>query len=73
MTPQVDARIDVREVDGEPFGDIVDALDELESDEILELVAPFEPVPLYSVLDNRGFDHETSEDGDLFRVYVEHP
>lgn len=58
---EADARLDVREVDGEPFGDIMDALDGLADGDRLQLVAPFEPEPLYEVLDQRGFDHETTQ------------
>jgi len=71
MTQTADVRVDVREIDGEPFGDIVAALEALGSSETLELVAPFEPVPLYGELAERGFEHETEEDDGLFRVYVE--
>lgn len=70
MSPTAD--IDVRELDGEPFTHIVAALEALDAGERLELVAPFEPVPLYGELADRGFDHETEQDGDLFRVSIEH-
>ena len=56
----VDAHLDVREVNGEPFEDIMAALDRLGEGERLRLVAPFEPEPLYGVLDGRGFTHETT-------------
>ncbi|NHN42770.1 DUF2249 domain-containing protein [Halorubellus sp. JP-L1] len=56
-----DTVLDVREVDGEPFGDIVAALDELEEGATLELVNSFEPVPLYDVLSDRGFDYESEQ------------
>lgn len=55
-----DKTIDVREIEGEPFGDIMAALESLGSEETLRLVSSFEPVPLYEVLSNRGFDHETN-------------
>ncbi|WP_435176732.1 DUF2249 domain-containing protein [Halorussus sp. AFM4] len=51
--------LDAREVDGEPFGAISAALDDLGDDETLVLYNGFEPEPLYAVLDRRGFDHET--------------
>lgn len=51
--------LDVRAVDGEPFGRIMAAVDELADDESLLLINHFEPVPLYEVLDRRGYDHET--------------
>lgn len=68
-----DVELDVREIDGEPFGPIMDALDDLGDDETLELIAPFEPVPLYGQLEHRGFDHETEQVADdEFHVFVEH-
>ncbi|MFB6153627.1 MAG: DUF2249 domain-containing protein [Halodesulfurarchaeum sp.] len=53
-----DHRLDVREIEGEPFGDIMNALDELDQDETLLLLNSFEPVPLYDVLEDRGFEYE---------------
>jgi len=53
--------LDAREIDGEPFDDIVDALGELDADDTLVLVNSFEPEPLYDVLDDRGFDHESEQ------------
>lgn len=50
--------LDVRALDGEPFGIIMKALDALGEDETLLLVNGFEPEPLYGVLRNRGFDYE---------------
>jgi len=35
--------------------------DDLELGQTLLLVNSFEPVPLYDVLSNRGFDHETTQ------------
>lgn len=55
-----DERLDAREIDGEPFGDIMAALDGLDDGESLCLVNSFEPVPLYDVLAERGFTHETA-------------
>jgi len=57
---EADERLDVREIDGEPFGDIVAALERLETDETLLLVNSFEPEPLYEVLARRGFVYETT-------------
>jgi uncharacterized protein (DUF2249 family) len=57
----VDATLDAREIDGEPFGEIMAALEDLGDDETLRLINSFEPEPLYDVLDERGFDHETTE------------
>lgn len=64
--------VDVREVDGPPFGEITEALDALPEGERLRLVSDFEPEPLYAVLDARGFDHETTREGGTWRVTIEH-
>ena len=61
MKDGYDRTIDVREIDGEPFEDIIAALEALGDRETLRLVSAFEPVPLYEVLSNRGFDHETEQ------------
>jgi uncharacterized protein (DUF2249 family) len=65
--------LDVRDVDGEPFSDIVDALDSLDDAETLVLVNSFEPEPLYSVLDQRGLTYQTEQvQEDEWRVRIEH-
>lgn len=69
--PAADRVIDVREIEGEPFEDIMTALDELGEDESLRLTAAFEPVPLYGVLEGKGFEHETTESDDLFHVLIQ--
>ena len=72
-TPDADRTLDAREVDGEPFGAIVDALTDLPEDETLVLVNSFEPEPLYDVLADRGFDHETERVADdEVRVFITH-
>jgi len=40
---------------------IQDALSRLEPGQSLRLIAPFEPVPLYDFLAQRGFTHEATE------------
>jgi uncharacterized protein (DUF2249 family) len=63
--------LDAREIDGEPFGAILAALEDLPAEGTLELVNSFEPEPLYGVLDDRGFVHETERVADdEFRVYI---
>jgi uncharacterized protein (DUF2249 family) len=65
--------LDVREIDGEPFDDIMATLGALGDDETLVLVNSFEPEPLYSVLEQRGFEHETTaESDDEYRVEITH-
>ena len=64
--------LDVRDRDDPPFPVISDALDDLGPDESLLLVNSFEPEPLYEVLADRGFDHETERiDDDEWRVRIE--
>ena len=72
-TTDADRVLDVREIDGPPFDDIMDALDDLPQDDRLALLAPFEPVPLYEVLEARALTYETTEPEDgLYRVLIEH-
>lgn len=63
--------LDVREIDGPPFDDIVATLDDLGPEGRLRLLVPFEPVPLYDVLESRGFAFETASDDGLYRVLIE--
>lgn len=68
-----DRRLDVREIEGEPFDDIMSALDDLPPDESLLLINSFEPEPLYDVLEQRGFTYEaTNPESDLWYVKIEH-
>lgn len=65
--------LDARAIDGEPFGTIMSALEELPEEGTLELINSFEPEPLYDVLTDRGFTHETERVGDdEWHVYVSH-
>jgi uncharacterized protein (DUF2249 family) len=43
----------------EPFQRIMDAVEQLALGEALEVIAPFEPVPLYAVMAEKGYSHET--------------
>lgn len=64
-------RLDVREIDGEPFGDIMSALEDLSSGETLVLINSFEPKPLYGVLEERGFEHEADNPApDEWRIEI---
>lgn len=54
--------LDVRPIlaeGGEPFALIMETSAPLKSGESLLLTAPFEPVPLYAALSERGFTYET--------------
>lgn len=69
---ETDTVLDVRDRDDPPFPVISDALDDLDPDESLLLVNGFEPEPLYDVLTDRGFDHETERvDDDEWHVTIE--
>ncbi|MGC8473292.1 MAG: DUF2249 domain-containing protein, partial [Candidatus Dormibacteria bacterium] len=60
------ARLDVRGLMAsgeEPFEAIMAAVSALTPGEPLELVAPLDPVPLYSVMESRGYSHRTEDLG----------
>jgi uncharacterized protein (DUF2249 family) len=54
----LDMREDIR-AGREPFSKIMAAVARLTEDQSLRLIAPFEPKPLYAVLANQGFCHES--------------
>ncbi len=59
--------IDVRPVlraGGEPFSQIMQAMDALEPGQGIRLFATFKPIPLLDVMASRGFSHEVLELGD---------
>lgn len=65
--------LDAREIDGEPFSDIMSALESLDEDETLVLINSFEPEPLYNVLEQRGFTYETTQCADdEWRISITH-
>ncbi|QLG47648.1 DUF2249 domain-containing protein [Natrinema halophilum] len=65
--------LDVRDIDGPPFDDIVTALGALERGQRLRLIAPFEPKPLYEELADRGFAYESEHgEGGVWHVRIEH-
>ncbi|MFU8866520.1 DUF2249 domain-containing protein [Natronococcus sp.] len=73
-TTTTETTLDVREIDGPPFGKITAALDALEDDERVRLIAGFEPVPLYEVLEERGLSFETERVGENeWHVLIERP
>ena len=69
--PSADRVIDVRKLEGEPFDDIMSGLDAIGEDETLRITAAFEPVPLYGVLEGKGYAHETVEADDVYHVLVQ--
>ena len=66
----LDVRDDLRQ-GREPFTRIMQTVDGLGPDESLELVVPFEPAPLYMVMERRGFSHRAKQtpDGDWRVVF----
>jgi uncharacterized protein (DUF2249 family) len=54
----VDVRADLERGD-DPFDRIMQAVGSLQPGQVLQLTAPFEPVPLYGVLGRSGFTHQT--------------
>ena len=66
----VDVREDIRRGD-EPFDRIMQAVAALEDDQELVVVNVFEPVPLYDVLAQQGFSHETTRtaEGDWYVIF----
>lgn len=55
----VDVREDIRRGQ-EPFDRIMQAVASLDDHEELVIVNVFEPIPLYGVLAQQGFDHTTT-------------
>ncbi|SDT57099.1 DUF2249 domain-containing protein [Bradyrhizobium canariense] len=56
--------VDVRPIlraGGEPFSAIMQALETLEPDQGMRLFATFKPMPLFGVMQSRGFSHEAYE------------
>ena len=67
-----DRTLDVREIDGPPFSEIMAALEELGENDRLQLLVDHEPVPLYGVLEQRGFSHESDAIDGVWHVQIEH-
>ncbi len=53
--------LDIRDVDTEPFEQVMSALDSVSESEALRLVYSFEPVPLYDILNKRGYQYDTEQ------------
>lgn len=65
-------KLDVRSIidsGKDPFIDIMSFIKELGEDDIFLLVNSFEPIPLYSVLEKKGFIHFTEKNENVFEVY----
>ncbi len=53
----------------DPFLNIMSKINELKKGQVLLLINSFEPIPLYTVLGKKGFDHYTEKEEDKFKVY----
>jgi uncharacterized protein (DUF2249 family) len=73
-TVTLDVREDIRR-GREPFSKIMQAVGRLGEDENLRLIAPFEPAPLFAVLAQQGFLHQTktSPEGDWEVLFFRTP
>lgn len=61
-TITLDVREELRQ-GRDPFAKIMGVVAGIAMNERLEIIAPFEPVPLYHVLGQRGFTHSTRQQG----------
>lgn len=57
---ELDVREDIKNK-LEPFQKIMQAIGELENDDIFILHAPFKPLPLYPIMKGKGFEYEAEE------------
>ncbi|MFC7041886.1 DUF2249 domain-containing protein [Halonotius sp. GCM10025705] len=65
--------VDARAIDGEPFSDIMAAINSLGDEETALLINSFEPKPLYPVLSRKGYEYDTTQiDDDEWRVAISH-
>ena len=72
INPEKFIKLDVRPTINsgkDPFLDIMEKIKTLKEDEVLHLINSFEPMPLYSVLGNKGFEHWTERVDGVFNVY----
>lgn len=53
----------------DPFLDIMNKVKSLKDDEVLLIINSFEPIPLYTVLGEKGFEHWTEKTDEAFKVY----
>ena len=53
----------------DPFLDIMNKVKSLKDDEVLLIINSFEPIPLYTVLGEKGFEHWTEKTEGTFKVY----
>lgn len=59
-TVELDVREDINNK-LEPFQKIMEAISNLQKNDVLILHTPFKPVPLYGVLKAKGFEHDAEK------------
>lgn len=65
-------KLDVRPIidtGKDPFLEIMGKVKSLIDGEVFHLINSFEPLPLYSVLQSKGYEHWTEKDGNVFNVF----
>ncbi len=53
----------------DPFLEIMTKVKSLKDDEIFLLINSFEPIPLYSMLGKKGFEHKTTKEEEVYKIY----
>lgn len=65
-------KLDVRSIINsgkDPFIDIMNFIEDLGDNNRFLLINSFEPIPLYSVLEKKGFDYYSEKDEGIYKVY----
>lgn len=53
----------------DPFKTIMKTVKEMNDEQMLHLINSFEPVPLYSVMETKGFKHAAEKNGDEWHIW----
>jgi uncharacterized protein (DUF2249 family) len=72
LPDMAEVTLDVRpiiESGTDPFKTIMKTVREMKEGEMLHLVNSFEPVPLYSVMETKGFTHASEKRGDEWHIW----
>lgn len=71
-SPDKIQKMDVRSIidsGKDPFLEIMAKVKSLKDEEVFHLINSFEPLPLYSVMQGKGFEHWTEKDGSVVNVF----
>lgn len=72
INPEKILQLDVRPIidsGRDPFLEIMSAIKSLKEDEVFHLINSFEPIPLYTVLEKKGYDHWMEKTDETFNVF----